>query len=517
MDKKHSVTATLFMTLFLLFPSLTAAQESIRPSENATDYDAALIPIEGDIDTFQVVFLRRSIEKAKKAGAERIIFSINTFGGRVDSALQMATLIGALRDIETIAFVPAEPESVGVSWSAGALISFSSQKIYMAPGTSIGAAAPVYQTSEGMQAAGEKTVSAVRTQLAAIAEKNGHAPEVAVAMVDKDVELSALPREGGYDFFLRDGSSGSEEGPEEEGRIIISPAGKLLSLTAGEMERYGISSGTVSTVDELQDELEIENLLKVEPSSADRVISLITSATVTSLLLMVGLVALYMEISSPGFGIPGTLALVAFALLFLSSGLMGTLNSVELLLFLAGIVLLVVEVFLIPGFGIAGITGLVFMTAGLVLSRQGFFLPDTDWQWEIFSRNLLLVFGTLTASFLLMAVLMIFFPRIKVFRRLILTGSSPPLPAAGSSSLSDPIAEGSREQPLPYTSGSLVGRTGTVLTTLRPSGKILIEDERLPVVTDGRWIEAGKKVIISSVEGNRVVVEEVEESGEAKE
>ena len=99
----------------------------------------AVIPIEGEIDKFQVVFLRRSIEKARDSEADTIIFTINTFGGRVDSALQMATLIGSLDDIHTVAYIPAEPESLGVSWSAGALISLSSNAIYMAPGTSIGA------------------------------------------------------------------------------------------------------------------------------------------------------------------------------------------------------------------------------------------------------------------------------------------------------------------------------------------------------------------------------------------
>ncbi|MGC9313368.1 MAG: NfeD family protein, partial [Sediminispirochaetaceae bacterium] len=94
--------------------------------------------------------------------------------------------------------------------------------------------------------------------------------------------------------------------------------------------------------------------------------------------------------------------------------------------FLAGLILLIVEVFLIPGFGVAGITGLIFMTVGLVLSRQSFFLPDTDWQWEIFLGNLMMVIGTLAASFILMAVLMVFFPRIRLFQRLILTTAGTP-------------------------------------------------------------------------------------------
>jgi membrane-bound serine protease (ClpP class) len=508
-------TAGRTISLLLLITVLVTAvppalSEEEQGGENrktiAGTYDAAVIPIEGDIDPFHVVFLRRSIAKAKKSGAGTIVFSINTFGGRVDSALQMATLIGSLRDIETVAFIPAEPESVGVSWSAGALISFACKKIYMAPGTSIGAAAPVYQTSEGMQAAEEKTVSAVRTQLAALAEKNGFPPEVAIAMVDKDVELTAVRVGQGWDFSLERKAEGEGNGEAVADLVVLSPPGKLLSLTAGEMERYGISSGSPVSLEELAGDLGVENFYEIKLSPADRVVNLITGAAVTSLLLMVGLIALYMEISSPGFGVPGTVAIAAFALLFLSSGLMGTLHSVELLLFLAGIVLLVVEVFLIPGFGIAGITGLAFMTTGLILSRQEFFLPDTEWQWNIFTRNLLLVFGTLTVSFLVMAVIMMFFPKIKLFRRLILTGGIPEtVNGISTQRLTAPVSAGDN----PSASDILVGKVGTVISTLRPSGKISLEGEVLQVVTEGQWIEAGKKVKICGVEGNRITVEEL--------
>jgi len=478
-------------------------------NEGALEIDAAVIPIEGEINPFQVVFLRRSIEKAQKQKVKNIIFSINTFGGRVDSALQIATLIGSLDDIRTIAFIPAEPESVGVSWSAGALISFSSSAIYMAPGTSIGAAAPVYQTSEGMQAAGEKTVSAVRTQLAALAEKNGYPTEVAIAMVDQDVELVAVKSDEGYTFRISEGSAaddgastGDPADETGENETVLSPAGKLLTLTAGQMEEYGISSGTVSDIEELQAILGVEQIEKIYPSSSDVIINFITSAAVAGILLTIGLVALYLEISSPGFGIPGTVAIIVFSLLFASSGLMGTLNSAELLLFLAGLILLIVEVFLIPGFGVAGITGLIFMTAGLILSRQSFFLPSTDWQWDIFIRNVIMVFGTLAGSFIVMAVLMMFFPRIRLFRRLILE-----TPASKDAV---PIPESSPSGQLPASGNRLIGLQGTCLTKLRPAGKIRLGDDVLSVVTDGRWVQPGAAVRIISVEGNRIVVEEME-------
>src|SRR6056297_1148412 len=496
-------TLLVLLTLLCITPLLWAQQEN---------YDAALIPIEGEIDPFQVVFLRRSIDKAREAEVSHIIFSINTFGGRVDSALQIATLIGSLNELQTVAYIPAEPESVGVSWSAGALISFASNSIFMAPGTSVGAAAPVYQTSEGMQPAGEKTVSAVRTQMAALAEKNGYPPEVALAMVDQDIELQAIKDEDqGYRFIANNSKDDTQGDGEEEEAIILSSPGKLLTLTAGEMERYGISSGTVESLDALQERLELSNIRRFQPSSADQVVHLLTSAAVTSLLLTIGLLALYLEISSPGFGIPGTAALIAFALMFISSGLMGTLSSIELLLFLAGVILLIVEVFLIPGFGVAGISGLIFMTVGLVLSRQEFILPDTPWQMEIFTRNLLLVFGTLAASFVLLGILMMFFPRIRLFQRLILNNpGSTPTPETTSPEKGGGTSYVHTPQNL-QNSGLQIGDTGTVFTTLRPAGKIAVGDETYSVVTDGRWIEPNAKVSVVAIRGNRIVVEEVEQ------
>jgi len=502
-------TLLVLLTLLCITPLLWAQQEN---------YDAALIPIEGEIDPFQVVFLRRSIDKAREADVSHIIFSINTFGGRVDSALQIATLIGSLNELHTVAYIPAEPESVGVSWSAGALISFASNSIFMAPGTSVGAAAPVYQTSEGMQPAGEKTVSAVRTQMAALAEKNGYPPEVALAMVDQDIELQAIKdEEKGYRFTANNtktdsqGDDSQDDGEEQSAAITLSSSGKLLTLTAGEMERYGISSGTVESLNALQERLELSNIMRFEPSSADQVVHLLTSAAVTSLLLTIGLLALYLEISSPGFGIPGTAALIAFALMFISSGLMGTLSSIELLLFLAGVILLIVEVFLIPGFGVAGISGLIFMTIGLVLSRQEFILPDNEWQMEIFTRNLLLVFGTLAASFVLLGIFMMFFPRIRLFQRLILNNpGNTPSPKTTSAETGSGITYGNTPQN-PQTSGLQIGDTGTVFTTLRPAGKIAVGDETYSVVTDGRWIEPNAKVSVVAIRGNRIVVEEVEQ------
>ncbi len=178
---------------------LVAQTQSAEEPTGSQPFEPALvtvIPIIGEIDRAQVVLIRRGIEEARENGSEYIIFEIDTFGGRVDSALQITTLIGAQQDAVTIAYVTISAEGTGVSWSAGALISFACDMIFMAPGTSIGAATPVIQQRDGsVQTGSEKTVSAIRTQMAALAEKNGYSRAIALAMVDPDIEIFEVLRD----------------------------------------------------------------------------------------------------------------------------------------------------------------------------------------------------------------------------------------------------------------------------------------------------------------------------------
>lgn len=484
--------------VFILFTvSLTAL------SAQRTAY---FIPIKGEIDQGLTVFLRRSIEKATSEQAQYIIFEIDTFGGRVDSALQIASLIGSVDSAETIAYVGMEPEGTSVSWSAGALIAFSADKIFMAPGTSIGAAAPIIQGPDGTAvSADEKTVSAVRTQMAALAEKNGYPPQVARAMVDADVELIEVTIDENLQLVTRselEALKRTASDPDSiiEGVVVSAPE-KLLSLTASQMADYGISSGTVTSTQQLLEALEASDARRVEltPSGADQAVRLLTGSAVTSLLIFIGMIALFMELTSPGFGIPGGIALAAFAALFAGNILLGTVGSLELLLFVIGIALLIIEIFVIPGFGIAGISGLAFMTMGLVLSMQDFVVPTLPWQWDLLGKNVLLVLGNIVAGFLAFGILAFLVPKYTPFKRLTL-------------SLNQDAQQGyttqvSTEQEL------YMGKQGVSLTTLRPSGKADIDGESVQVMTSGEFIEKGTQIVVTHVDGNRIVVKKAVPGG----
>ena len=468
-----------------------------RPSPQAV-----VIPIHGAIDPFLAVLLRRGVEEARQRNAQFVILDIDTFGGRVDTALEIANTLSRIESMTTVAYVGNRPEGTGVSWSAGALIALACNEIYMAPGTSMGAAAPVIQGVQGQEAADEKTVSAVRGQMAALAERNGHPTSVARAMVDAQVVLTAAVVNGEdrlvtgseLDVLRRRAEDGEVTLVEGE---VVSDAGKLLTLTAGEMERFGVSAGTVASIDELAAGFGVrpDALVRVRRTPADRTVAALTGSGFTTLLILAGLVALFLEFSSPGFGVPGAVALVCFGTLFAANLMMGRVGSLEIILFVLGLALLIFEVFVIPGFGVAGISGLVAIGFSLILALQTFVIPEYDYQWEIAGRNLMVVGGGTIGAVITALLAAMLVKDTRLFQRLTLAD-----------------AEGAEEG---YTAqetsmgARLLGKEGVARTDLRPAGNVLIDNEVVSAESDGGYIPRDSAVVVVRVDGNRVVVRSV--------
>lgn len=507
--------------LLLGFVPASAAPPSSAPSGGK----AFIVPIKGTIEPSIAAFVRRESNRALREDAAFIVYEIDTFGGRVDTALQISSFIGSIKKAKTVAWVRGGPDSMGVSWSAGALIALSCSTIYMAGGTSIGAAAPVTVGADGKpESAGEKTTSAVRSQMAALAEKNGHPASIALAMVDADVELWEVDVGG----EIRASTSADLERLEKEhpGAAKKGPAisekGKLLSLTAGEAERYRLSAGTVDDLPGLLSVLGASgDASELAPSAADAIVSFLTSGPVQTLLILLGLVALFLEINTPGFGIPGAVAIVAFLGVFGANALLGSVDSLELILFLAGLGLLAVEIFVLPGFGVAGVSGLVLIGASLVFSMQDFVIPDQPWKWELFGRNLLVVAIGLMAAVAGIAILALFGPRLRVFDRLTLktairgTAGGPDIPdtlAADPASANALLADVSEEDEMPLV--SLVGKRGVAVSVLRPVGRADFEGRSYSVESNGDYIPAGTPVEVHRVRGNRIIVKTVASGGE---
>jgi membrane-bound serine protease (ClpP class) len=514
---------SLFLLIVLLFSFFSihsfaqdvksASDENLSDKSGASNdgasSDAWIIPIKGDIEPSLSVFVRREVNKAVSQGADFIVFEIDTFGGRVDSALQITSVIMSIKDARTIAWIANSDESMGVSWSAGALIALSCEDIYMANGTSMGAAAPVQISPGGASPTEEKTVSAVRTQMAAIAEKNGHPVGIALAMVDQDVELWEIEIDG----ETRTASLGDVERFEKDENLaverigIISPSGKLLSLTAGEAYRYGLSKEIIDDKDALLTRIgAIEIAEESEMSFADTLVSFLTTSAVQAILIIIGVVMIFFEINTPGFGIPGVAAIVAFAVVFGTNAMLGNVGSLEMVLFLIGIVLLAVEIFILPGFGIAGISGLILIGFSLVLSMQDFIVPNTEWEWSLMGRNAAVVAIGMILAVAGILVIALLGPKIRIFDPLTLktaitgtAGGPDPDSSTGTSVVHLPLEDEENFQ-------LLLGKTGTAETTLRPAGKALIDGTIYMVESDAEFIEQGKSVTVIRVRGNRILV-----------
>jgi membrane-bound serine protease (ClpP class) len=411
-------------------------------------------PIEGIIDLGLAPYVQRVLNEATDAGAAAVIFEINTFGGRVDAAVVIRDALLNAR-VKTAAFVNKR------AISAGALISLAAEKIVMADGGTIGAATPVQMGQPGApaQPVEEKTVSYVRKEFRATAESRKRPPLIAEAMVDADVEIPGLIEKG-----------------------------KLLTLTTEEAMKHKVADFRAQTIESVLDQLGLggAEVRRAAANWAENLVRFLTHPIVSSLLITVGMLGIIIEIRTPGFGVPGALGITSLALFFWGHWLVQLAGWEELLLVGSGLVLLVLEIFVTPGFGVAGALGIAALLGGLSLSLFG---AGASWEFilkaagrVIFSLLLALVASLVTLRFL---------PRLPFGRRLILeTGL---LAGAGGGSA-------------PESDRNWLGKSGTALSPLRPAGIAEFEGKRVDVVSDGELIEPGVAVVVTRVDGNRIVV-----------
>jgi membrane-bound serine protease (ClpP class) len=436
-------TSIKFLIIILFLVSSSLAQQKV--------YVAF---IEGDIDLGLAPYVSRVVSDAENAGADAIIFKINTFGGRVDAATQIKdAIIGT--DLLTIAFINNR------AISAGALIAISCDKIVMVPGSSIGAATVVDQTGEKQS---EKYQSYMRSEMRSTAERNGRRTDIAQGMVDET--------------FIIEGLVDST---------------KLVTLTANESYKYGIADTLLENMDEVLRYFDLAGAKSVVERSnwAEDVVRFLNNPIISSILIMIGFFGLFAEIKSPGWGVPGTAGVLALTLFFGSSYILQLASIVEILMFIAGLGLILLEVFVIPGFGIAGIGGILLIIASLFLALVG---ADPFLDMRAVSMAIIQLTVALVLSIILIIVLAKFLPRTNIFKKFVLS-----------------VEEKSEEGFVSHsTSEELVSKTGIALTDLRPSGTAEIDGKRVDVVTDSEFIEKGSNIEVVEVEGIRVVVKKSE-------
>jgi membrane-bound serine protease (ClpP class) len=410
------------------------------------------MPVSGTIDLGLAPFTNRVIREAEDIGATALILHINTPGGRVDAAIQMRD--GRLNArVDTVAFIAKEASS------AGALIALAGTQIYLTGGAVIGAATPIDPSG---QKAGEKEVSAIRKLFRATAEQHGRPPEVVEAMVDEDVAIPGLVE-----------------------------TGKRLTLTTQEALQWKVADGRFDTLGALLAHLGFSeaHLVRAELNWAESLVRALTHPVVSSLRLSMGMLALLAELLSPGVGIPGAVGLIGLALCFGSHYLVGLAGWEEARLIGVGLLLRAAELLILPGFGAAGVLGMVALCAGLFLSFLGRYPAPGD-LWRATTM--------LLTSVAVVAVggggLLLLFPGLPVWSRLNLR-----------TQLRDERRESglTTEPPAPST---WLGAKGIALTPLRPAGTGLFQGERLDIISEGGYVAANTPMTIVRVEGARVVV-----------
>ncbi len=423
-----------------------------------------VLEVKGTIDMGLAYFFERQIPILNEAGGDAIILDIDTFGGRVDAASMMKNALLNSK-IKTYAFINTK------AISAGSLISLACDTIIMRSGATLGATTVVDAQS---QKASEKAQSYMREEMASTAESKGRNPDIAMAMVDESLDIDTLVSAEGDTLFLDD--------------IEGANAGKLLTLRTTTALKYGMADYQMDSLGEVIDHFGYTDaqLVHVTPSWSEAVVRFLTNPIVSSLLMTLGFLGLIFEIQSPGWGLPGSVGLLALFLFFSTSFIANLANMTELLFLIGGMVLLGIEAFVIPGFGVVGILGIIIMVYAMFTMLLPTVPTSGDINAALWGLVIAILGGLLGLGLMIKRML-----KTKAWARLSL-----------------PEEESHTEG----YSGSLgleamVGKSGVALTKLRPAGTALIEGQRIDVVTQGTYLDKDTAITIIRIDGNRVVVD----------
>jgi len=414
---------------FLAFPVLAAANI------------VYVIPVQGVISDGLAQQVAAGIKEAEQLQARAIILEIDTPGGAIGAAMEISKNLSETQ-IPTVSFIN------GDALSAGALIAFSTVHIAMVPGATIGAAEPRL----GTEKADEKIVSAWTKKLAGVAQAHGRNPEIAAAMSDADIEIPGLVAKG-----------------------------KLLTLTHRQAVETGMADVVKNNRREVLEHFGFSGaqVMVRRGSTAEQLARWVTHPFVSPVLLTVGVAGLLLEVFTVGFGVAGTIGLLSLALFFGGHYLAGASGLEAILMFLAGIILLALEILVIPGFGVAGVGGIILLVISIVLASVSV------------SQAITSILVALVGSIVLLLVSVRFLPTRKWWQRLILSTKQ-------ERSTGYLASDGKGE--------TYLGQEGVALTPLRPSGTAEIAGEPVDVVADQGYLARGTKVKVVKVEGRRIVV-----------
>jgi membrane-bound serine protease (ClpP class) len=400
----------------------------------------------------------KAISEAEKRKASFILIDMDTYGGAIDAADQIRTAILKTK-IPTIVFIRNNAAS------AGALISIACDSIYMSPGSTIGAAAVVNQSGEIMP---EKYQSYMRKKMRATAEETGRDPQIAEAMTDGSIDIDS-----------------------------VKPAGKIVTFSVAEAKKYGYCNGEVEKPEDIIPKLIGGPYIIVahESTLSERAVLWLINPAVSGILLLIIFAGIYFEFKAPGTFLPIGIALFGAVFYFAPLYLEGLAANWEILLFVIGVILIIIEIFVTPGSFIIGAAGILFTVTGLALALVRNIVFDFTF---VPKGALSFAFLLVTVAMALPLIFMVAFGQSifssPFFRRISDVGE---LKNSKGFSIKDKAIE------------ALLGATGTAVTNLRPAGSVVINGERYNSVTDGGFIEKGDAVKVIKVQSQHLVVTKI--------
>ena len=510
-----TATATADSTVKATATDSSAATAESTSIQELKKKHAVWIKLEGDVEPSMYDFCARAIADALQENPDYIVFEINTFGGRLDAAFDLVDTIMAVKGPETIALVKKK------AISAGSLIALACKKLYMLEATTIGDCAPIVQGGDGTpQIVGEKIQSPLRAKFRNLAQRNGYPELLSSAFVTPELEvleLTATLDKGkatqrdttliieSKKFAVLDSTEKKFWGSPK----ILVKEGELLTMTDKEAQELGFSKGTFKDREEFETALAIEKASEVETTLGEKIAAFI--AAISGILLILGFGALYIEFKTPGFGLFGIIGIILIGIVFLGQFAPQLDGYMPAILLVAGVILFLVEIFVMPGTFLFGIGGIICMIIALTLSftpaEMPEFVPETV---ETSFDTTPWLFGLL--YMLCCAAIALVFP-IAASKYLI-----PLLPEGWTPMLKTDLETAA--SPTESVQELHVGDIGTAKTFLRPVGQASFtmsdgSTRLFDMQTHGEIIEANTPVKVESIQEGHIWVGAAEQNRNA--
>lgn len=505
-DGSHRGRWRLILRPTTLLLAVLVALGVASPAAAAGDYERpVVIRLEGPITPLTPPYIDRRLEDARALGSNLVIIEIDSPGGEVESSFAVAERLAEISWATTVAYIPKQ------ALSGASFVALGCEQILIHPRARLGDAGVIQQGADfQFRHVPEKIVSNYAVRIRQLADVHHRPPALAESMIRKDLPVFEVThKETGTKTYMSDAEIQSSADPDawQKGQMVLeSREGHFLTVTGERALELGLADANATNLEEVQKYFGLDGLpIRLAGSWVDTLVFVLNSTLVTVLLLVIGIVCLYVELHMPGIGVAGVVSCLCFALFFWSRFLGGTAGWLEVILFLVGAGCLALELFVIPGFGVMGVSGILLIIASFVLASQTFIIPHTRGDLMAMGRSLRDLVVAVGIFLGLAAFLSRYFEHLPIFSSMVLKPDEEEEPDVTAA------APGAHERPASDSLLSLVGQQGMTKTPLRPAGKVRLADNRvLDVVAEGDFVESGLPVRIQRVEGNRVVVRAIE-------